>query len=120
MSDHRVNQGPGEKGLDTHLLRLDPEGRLAFPDQVRRRWGLEAGADVVVRQTPQGLMLLPADPPLAKVYVEPTSACNLNCRSCMRHSWNEPTGTIRWSLPAAYRIAASCAILPHHGLLGHG
>jgi MoaA/NifB/PqqE/SkfB family radical SAM enzyme len=94
MSDHRANRGPGEKGLDTHLLRFDPEGRLSFPDQVRRRWGFEAGADVVVRQTPQGLMLFPADPPLAKVYVEPTSACNLNCRTCMRHSWNEPIGTM--------------------------
>ncbi len=49
---------------------------------------------MIVRNTPVGLMLFPQDPPLRKVYIEPTSACNLNCRSCMRHSWNEATGTM--------------------------
>ena len=29
---------------------------------------------------------------LAKLYVEPTDACNLHCRTCIRNSWNEPTG----------------------------
>ncbi|HSW46599.1 MAG TPA: radical SAM protein, partial [Phycisphaerae bacterium] len=95
---------------DLHRVRLDPEGRLVFPDPVRRRWGLEAGADVVVRQTPQGLMLFPADPPLGKVYVEPTSACNLSCRTCMRHSWNEPVGTMTGA--TFQRLLASLATVP--------
>lgn len=30
------------------------------------------------------------DPPLAKVYVEPTTRCNLRCRTCMRGAWDEP------------------------------
>jgi MoaA/NifB/PqqE/SkfB family radical SAM enzyme len=29
---------------------------------------------------------------LAKVYVEPTSRCNLNCRTCIRNSWAESQG----------------------------
>jgi MoaA/NifB/PqqE/SkfB family radical SAM enzyme len=28
----------------------------------------------------------------AKIYVEPTSRCNLNCRTCIRNVWNEATG----------------------------
>lgn len=36
----------------------------------------------------------PRDPAtrLAKVYVEPTSRCNLACRTCMRNAWDEPLG----------------------------
>jgi MoaA/NifB/PqqE/SkfB family radical SAM enzyme len=89
MSESPPKVPPGEK-----LLHLDSAGRLAFTDELRNRWGLKAGAAVIIRQTQHGLMLLPADPPLGKVYVEPTSACNLNCRTCMRHSWTEPVGTM--------------------------
>jgi hypothetical protein len=33
---------------------------------------------------------------LRKVYVEPTNACNLNCRTCVRHAWDEPEGFMEW------------------------
>jgi MoaA/NifB/PqqE/SkfB family radical SAM enzyme len=32
------------------------------------------------------------DPQLTQVYVEPTSECNLDCRICVRKTWDEPTG----------------------------
>ena len=51
-----------------------------------RRWGLDAGSEVVVRKTSERLLLVPSDPPLTKVYVEPTTSCNLNCRTCIRNS----------------------------------
>ena len=35
---------------------------------------------------------------LRKVYVEPTNACNLNCRTCVRHAWNEPEGFMDWEV----------------------
>jgi len=34
---------------------------------------------------------------MRKVYVEPTTACNLNCRTCVRHVWDEPEGFMEWS-----------------------
>jgi MoaA/NifB/PqqE/SkfB family radical SAM enzyme len=33
----------------------------------------------------------------AKVYVEPTNACNLACATCVRHSWDEPEGFMDWA-----------------------
>jgi len=33
---------------------------------------------------------------LRKVYVEPTNACNLDCRTCVRHAWDEPEGFMDW------------------------
>ena len=82
------------KDTEAQTLHLDHDGRLVFTEQLKARWGLQQGTAVLIRQTPLGLMLFTADPPLGKVYIEPTSACNLSCRTCMRHSWSEPTGTM--------------------------
>ncbi len=35
---------------------------------------------------------------LAKVYIEPTNRCNLDCRTCMRHGWEEPLGFMEFGL----------------------
>ena len=29
-----------------------------------------------------------------KIYIEPTTDCNLSCRTCMRNTWEEPGGTM--------------------------
>ena len=34
---------------------------------------------------------------LRKVYVEPTNSCNLDCTTCVRHSWDEPEGFMEWA-----------------------
>jgi MoaA/NifB/PqqE/SkfB family radical SAM enzyme len=45
---------------------------------------------------PAGDSVNAAHPPhparLAKLYVEPTNECNLNCRICVRNAWQEPMG----------------------------
>ncbi len=71
---------------------VEEDGVLRLPQKQRRRWGLRSGSGFRMRETPRGLLLTPKDPPLAKVYVEPTTACNLSCSICIRNSWNEPTG----------------------------
>lgn len=38
-----------------------------------------------------------ADDPPGKLYVEPTSECNLACRTCVRHSWDETGGFMEWT-----------------------
>ncbi len=80
------------------VLELDAEGRLVLPEALRRRWGLKPGAAVEVRPGPHGLLVFPQDPPLAKIYLEPTTRCNLDCRSCIRRSWDEPSGTLAMDL----------------------
>ena len=35
---------------------------------------------------------------LAKLYVEPTNRCNLDCRTCMRHGWEEDLGFMKFEL----------------------
>ncbi len=75
-------------------MTVDEDGSLRMPEEQRRRWGLVPGAEFLVEETADGLLLRPADPPLRKVYVEPTTACNLDCPICIRHSWDEPGGVM--------------------------
>ena len=69
------------------------DGRsVALPAGAARRLGLSKGArlDVVVRRG--RVELLPDIHSLSRVYIEPTSRCNLSCRTCIQRTWNEPKG----------------------------
>lgn len=37
-------------------------------------------------------------PRLTKLYIEPTTQCNLQCRTCIRNSWDEPIGLMDTAL----------------------
>lgn len=37
------------------------------------------------------LILHPRLPNIQKLYIEPTTACNLQCRTCIRNIWDDPT-----------------------------
>jgi tungsten cofactor oxidoreducase radical SAM maturase len=43
-----------------------------------------------MNQRDGALILLPRTPDLRKLYVEPTTSCNLNCRTCIRNTWDDP------------------------------
>lgn len=81
-------------GRAVRRLTVGSAGELDLPEEERQRWGLRPGGEVLALETPDGLLLRPANPPLARVYVEPTSNCNLSCRTCVRRSWTEPSGTM--------------------------
>lgn len=38
------------------------------------------------------IFVFPTKPPLSKLYIEPSTQCNLQCRTCIRNSWDEPIG----------------------------
>lgn len=72
--------------------KVDPEGRLVLPAEFARGYGLAPGAEVRIDAEANGLRLRRPIANLAKVYVEPTNLCNLNCRTCVRNAWEEPLG----------------------------
>jgi MoaA/NifB/PqqE/SkfB family radical SAM enzyme len=47
---------------------------------------------------------------LSKLYIEPTNRCNLACRTCMRHAWDEPMGSMS---SAVYRRLLDGIVLSH-------
>ncbi|HTY64894.1 MAG TPA: radical SAM protein [Acidobacteriota bacterium] len=72
--------------------QVDEHGRLVFPEEFGLQYGLKPGAMVHVDETAKGPRLRLPVTHLKKVYIEPTNRCNLDCRTCMRNSWDEPLG----------------------------
>ncbi|HNS49998.1 MAG TPA: SPASM domain-containing protein [Anaerolineae bacterium] len=85
-------KNPGKAG--SLRARVGSGGTLQVPEEVRESWGLAPQAELLIEETADGLVLRPADPPLRKVYVEPTAACNLSCKTCVRNTWAEPMGSM--------------------------
>jgi MoaA/NifB/PqqE/SkfB family radical SAM enzyme len=79
-------------------LLVDKDGKVELPATLRHRWGLDSRGVLLVSETPEGIVLRPQEPPPAKVYVEPTTQCNLSCRTCMRNSWTERGGEMPMAL----------------------
>ncbi len=77
---------------DPLIAQVDDEGRLVLPTAVTAGLGLAPGSAVSLDLVENGYRLHRPVEHLAKVYVEPTSRCNLTCRTCIRNAWEEPMG----------------------------
>jgi MoaA/NifB/PqqE/SkfB family radical SAM enzyme len=71
---------------------VDESGRLVIPESLVKEYGLVPGAKIRLEGNGNGVHLRRPVTQLARVYVEPTNRCNLDCVTCIRHSWNEPMG----------------------------
>ena len=76
----------------TAWARVDEQGRLVLPPEIAAQMGLAPGAQARLELTRNGLRLHRPLTHLAKLYVEPTNACNLDCATCFRQGWDEPVG----------------------------
>lgn len=77
---------------DEYWADVDENDRLILPQEVREHYGIHTGTQILIKEGPKYLRLQRPITQLAKVYVEPTSRCNLNCRTCIRNAWDEPQG----------------------------
>ncbi|MCX5902972.1 MAG: hypothetical protein NTV89_05755 [Proteobacteria bacterium] len=71
---------------------VDDEGRLIIPAETAFRFGLKPGAVVPFAEEAHNLLLRLPPTHLKKVYLEVTNRCNLECRMCIRRTWDEPVG----------------------------
>jgi len=80
--------------MKTHSIRvqLDEQGHLVLPPELAGRLGLVDGAAVRVEEHADAMTVGRTSASLARVYVEPTTLCNLVCRTCIRNVWDEPPG----------------------------
>jgi MoaA/NifB/PqqE/SkfB family radical SAM enzyme len=81
---------------------VDESGRLVVPPELVKKYGLNPGTKIRIEENASGLRLRRPITKLARVYIEPTNHCNLNCVTCIRHSWDEPLGEM--SSPVFSRI----------------
>ncbi len=73
-------------------LHVDAEGRLVISPEIAQRLGLTPGATVHADLDGNTLRMRQTIHRLSKVYVEPTTHCNLGCLTCVRNVWDEAMG----------------------------
>ena len=83
--------------MSSNYFQVDRDGRLIVPAEIAARYGLKPGARLMFDLGPNSILLLRPTSHLARIYVEPTTRCNLECRICVRHSWSEPLGAMSWA-----------------------
>ncbi len=71
---------------------IDAEGRLILPSAVVAQYGLQPGAKVRLESDGDQVKMHRPVTHLTKVYIEPTNACNIACRICIRNNWDENPG----------------------------
>ncbi len=71
-------------------VAIDDTGRLVFPETAARDQPLPRGIEYWLEQREGSLVLHPRLPDVRRLYIEPTTACNLNCRTCIRRVWEDP------------------------------
>ncbi|HVN53331.1 MAG TPA: radical SAM protein [Anaerolineaceae bacterium] len=87
--------GPKDEPLEVEgEITVDESGRLILPPGLSAAMGLNPGVRAPAVLVNGELRLRRPLTSLAKVYVEPTSACNLVCRTCMRNTWDEAMGSL--------------------------
>ncbi|MDZ7671927.1 MAG: radical SAM protein [Halanaerobiales bacterium] len=86
-----------KKGIDDKLneeikTKVDKDGKLELSKEIVDKLNLKPETELRLRNDGDTLMIKRADPLLSRVYIEPTTDCNLNCKTCVRHSWDEKIG----------------------------
>lgn len=71
---------------------VDEQGRLILDPAVAARYGLRPGARVRLDQEDNSIRLHRPVTHLAKLYIEPTNFCNIDCVTCMRSNWDVQIG----------------------------
>ena len=73
-------------------VEIAGDGSLRIPPDVARAMGFTPGGRAKIQRCGEQLVLRRPTTELARVYIEPTTACNLRCRTCIRNVWDEPIG----------------------------
>lgn len=99
------------KRADECRAEVVGQNTIAVPPEIARKLGLRAGAKLGLAMENGRLEIRPDIHSLAKVYIEPSSRCNLNCRTCIRRTWKEPAGDMA---PETFKkLLAGLKELPH-------
>jgi MoaA/NifB/PqqE/SkfB family radical SAM enzyme len=81
-----------------HIAEVDENGKLILPVEIRDVYGFTPGMTVQVEMGDNEVHIKHTRKNLARVYVEPTNRCNLECRTCIRNVWDEPLGMMPWEV----------------------
>ena len=81
----------------TLWAEVDENGRLILPPEIAQQYGVKPGSRLRLDAETNTVRLHRPITQLAKVYLEPTNRCNLDCITCMRHNWDTTYGQMSWA-----------------------
>ncbi|MCX5811119.1 MAG: radical SAM protein [Proteobacteria bacterium] len=73
-------------------VRLTDKRCLTVPHELAEAYGLKPGESFQLENRLDGLYIHPPVAHLARIYIEPTNICNLECKTCIRNGWTEHLG----------------------------
>lgn len=81
-----------DKNGGKRFATVDERGRLVLPEDVAHRFGLVSGEQVYFDVGADSIRLRRPLSNLARIYVEPTTRCNMDCTMCQRQTWSARPG----------------------------
>lgn len=81
-----------DKMKKEYRVKIDKDGNITIPEEMKKKMGATEGVELRVVVEKDRIEIFPNIHSLSKVYIEPTSLCNLRCETCVRNTWKEPMG----------------------------
>jgi MoaA/NifB/PqqE/SkfB family radical SAM enzyme len=106
----RSDRTPAAKKARAHQVRLGKSGELLLPRSLLRTLGAAGKDRLEIVANRDSIEIRPSLHTLARVYIEPTSRCNLACRTCIRNTWDETLGDM--TRPTFDRLASQLGRFP--------
>ena len=94
LSHDHAQKEPALVVPSSAVVHVGENGSIELSPEALKHYGLEPGAEVRIDFAEDHLRLRRSVERLARVYIEPTSKCNLSCRTCIRNNWDEPLGNM--------------------------
>lgn len=73
-------------------ISVAADGSVTIPPELARSYGLVPGASARVDVQENGFTVRRSTSHLARIYLELTNGCNIDCRTCMRNDWSLDIG----------------------------
>ncbi len=93
------------------MVKTDEQGRLTLPGSFLQRRHISPDIEYWLDEREGDLILHPRLPDVRKLYIQPTTGCNLHCRTCIRNVWDEHEAQM--PMNTFHRLVESLDRLPH-------
>ena len=77
------------------VVTITPDGQTALPLQQNAPGD---SREALLVENADSCLLIPRTVDVRKLYIEPTTICNFNCTTCIRHSWADDLAHMDWSV----------------------
>lgn len=101
-----------------YSLKVDEKGNITLPKELQQKYQLYPGLELLLDEDTLTFRLHRPTSHLARVYIEPTTHCNLHCITCIRNVWEESLGSMNDETYA--NIIASIQQLPEKPVIFFG